>query len=227
MRRPLPPTATLACARASPRPFLAAPVDSVAAASSARQSRGPQRNRELPAGSSSARRRRLQHERRPPSTACRPEAEGARVEPGSPLPGAPPPGNAVFSPAALGSTGAGDLKQAPCYFLGVITAAQPLQPRSGYPAAACSTIIEWHRTHMRLAKPYLIVRAVFPPSPRQKDPPRGPELDAWPLPRPAAATAPLRRKFIQYGKENTGGSFSLGCFLPARTREIPGEGGAE
>lgn len=48
--------------------------------------------------------------------------------------------------------------------------------------------------------------------------------------RLAAATASLERKFIQYGKENTGwgyGSFSLGCFLPAWTREIPGARDAE
>lgn len=51
-------------------------------------------------------------------------------------------------------------------------------------------------------------------------------------PRTAAASASLRRKFIQYEKENTGrdggmGAFSLGCFLPARTREIPGARDAE
>lgn len=40
----------------------------------------------------------------------------------------------------------------------------------------------------------------------------------------------MRRKFIQYGEENTerrGGGFSSGCFLPARTREIPAARDAE
>lgn len=70
---------------------------------------------------------------------------------------------------------------------------------------------------------FYLVRAGLPHHPDRKThthtppPPRGPEFGAWPLPRPTAATAPPKRKFIQYGKENMGrggGGYSLGCFLP-------------
>lgn len=123
MRWPLPPTGTPACARASPCPLLAAPVDNVVAASTARLSCGLQREPETSsraaavragAGSDTSVGRPLPPEGR--------RLKGARVEPGSPLQGAPPPGNArretdwpvPVQPAALRSTGIGDLEQAPC-----------------------------------------------------------------------------------------------------------------
>lgn len=135
MRRPRPPTATLACAAALPRPLLAAPAESVAAASAARQSRGPLGDRRLPAGHQRRLGACFLHERRPPSTASRPT---------SPAPG---PGSAIsrerrtpgsrgtdwpepVHPAALRSTGTAGLKQAPGCRLAVTAAAQPLQPRS-------------------------------------------------------------------------------------------------
>ena len=82
---------------------------------------------------------------------------------------------------------------------------------------------------------FYLVRAGLPHSPRQKDPPHprheGPSSVPGLSPDPRLQQ-PLRSgSFFSTGKRTWGGGggegFSLGCFLPARTREIPGARDAE
>lgn len=126
--------------------------------------------------------------------------------------------------AALGGTRTRGFEAGSLLLLGVgAAAAQLLQPAFGRLAAASSAILQWHRSPRRLSEALLyLVRAVSTFTLRERPPPNE-GLSSMPgLSRPAAATAPLRRKFIQYGKENSEGrGFALGCVLPARTRKIP------
>lgn len=236
MRRPLPPTATPACARASPRPLLAPPVDSVAAGSTAPQSRGPQRDRETSSRAAAARAGVGSHPSvgRPLPPAGR-SLKGARVEPGSPFPEAPPPGNAVFSPAgkrtARASSARGPKEHWHCRSgAGSLLLFRSDRCFSAPAAQVWSLRCSLQRDQRMASHPhatseilFYLVRAVFPHSPQQKvtpppPPPRGPEFGAWPLPRPAAATAPLTRKFIQYGKQNwDGGRGLFPKMLPTRS----------
>lgn len=175
MRRPLPPTATLACARASPRPLFAAPLHSVAAASTARKSRGPQRDRETSSSAATAR-----------------AGAGSNTSVGRPLPlegrrlrgrqssQLPVPRSATSgefrtpdrwdglahtsSAAAPRSTGTGDWKQALCHLLAVMAAAR-LQ-------LATRTQNGTHPHETGQALLYL-VRTVFPHSPDIKIPHEG------------------------------------------------------
>lgn len=190
MRRRLPPTATQACARASLRPLLAAPLDRSPqhpGAGAPRATAGPG---ELQHCSRCARGRRLQRERRPPSTAGRPEAEGGARPAGFAFPGTPPPGNPAFSTAGAGLARASSAA-APrsTWYWRLGAGSLPLvRDDRRCPAAACNANIDWHAPTTDWRSPTFSCE-LFPTLAGCKDPPRGPEFDVWPHPRPAAATA--------------------------------------
>lgn len=76
------------------------------------------------------------------------------------MPYSRPPGTDQPVPvqsATLRSTGSGDWKQARCYLLWEIAAAQLPQTDLATRLQFAAAIIEWHHTHMRLAKLYFIL----------------------------------------------------------------------